>query len=78
MGGGVESSGRPLTPYMSPYTSQLGLGASLKAVILFAKSGNRHRHGDQTYGYQRGSAGDELGDLDRHIYTTDITYTTDH
>jgi len=38
---GVESSGRPFTPHMSPYTSQLGLGASLKAVILFAKSGNR-------------------------------------
>ena len=39
--GALESSGRPFTPYMSPYTSQLGLGASLKAVILFAKSGNR-------------------------------------
>ena len=37
----MESSGRPFTPHMSPYTSQLGLGASLKAVILFAKSGNR-------------------------------------
>ena len=37
----MESSGRPFTPYMSPYTSQLVLGASLKAVILFAKSGNR-------------------------------------
>ena len=44
---------------------------------LFAKQKQSHRCGKQTYGYQVGKGGwDELGDWDRHIYTT--MYNTDN
>ena len=79
VGGGRGEFWKALhTPHVSLHFTAWPGSIPESCDFICKKWKQRHRHRDQTYGYQRGSAGDELGDLDRHIYTIDITFKTDN